>query len=156
MNNFSTQYYVLLLVCITSFSFGRIITVQKQLQQISVKIDSLQTQLNTPQIDTLYQVQATCYHAVAEQCDADYLCTASGLTINSTNTAYDHRYLAVSRDLLNTFPYGTEVIVSGTKIYDGVWRVADTMNKRFTNRIDFLVNPNMFVHKWNKVYLKKV
>lgn len=156
MNNFFNYFYFLLLVLITSFSFGRILTVQTQLQQISIKIDSLQTQLNTPQIDTLYQVQATCYHAVKEQCNDDYLCTASGLTINSTNTAYEHRYLAVSRDLLNIFPYGTEVYVSGTSFYDGIWKVADTMNKRFSNRIDFLINPDMFAHKWTRVYIKKI
>lgn len=156
MSNFSINFNCFILIIICGFSLERLVNLHNKVDRLSMQIDSLCTSMLSSKIDTLYQVQATCYNAVAEQCDADYLCTASGLTINSTNTAYDHRYLAVSRDLLNIFPYGTEVYVSGTSIYDGIWKVADTMNKRFSNRIDFLINPDMFKHKWTQVYIKKI
>lgn len=103
-----------------------------------------------------YLVTATVYHAVASQCDGDYLTTASGKKIKSTNEAYSHRYIAVSRDLRELFPYGCEVEVSGTGIYDGIYIVADTMNKRYTEYIDILINPGMPIGKWENVVIKKL
>ena len=103
-----------------------------------------------------YLVTATVYHAVAGQCDDDYLITASGRKIKSTYEAYDHRYIAVSRDLRELFPYGSKVEVIGTGIYDGVYTVADTMNKRYTEYIDILINPDMKQGKWNNVVIRKL
>lgn len=93
-------------------------------------------------------VMATCYHATKTQCNADYLTTADGTRIESTETAYNHRILAVSRDLLSTLPLGTLVAVeSPREEICGIWRVADKMNARHTNTIDFLLNPDMSVFK---------
>jgi 3D (Asp-Asp-Asp) domain-containing protein len=36
---------------------------------------------------------------------------------------------------------------------DGVWTIEDRMNKRWTNRIDFLVNKEMTGGKWTNVKL---
>lgn len=111
----------------------------------------------TPPIEHAeYLVTATVYHAVASQCDGDYLTTASGKKIKSTNEAYSHRYIAVSRDLRELFPYGCKVEVSGTAIYDGIYTVADTMNKRYTEYIDILINPGMLIGKWENVIIKKL
>lgn len=90
-------------------------------------------------------VTATCYHAVPEQTNSDCLTTASGKEICCTDSAYSHRYIAVSRDLLNDYPYGTIVTISGCEIeeYNGEWEVQDTMNARWTKKIDFLINPDM-------------
>jgi 3D (Asp-Asp-Asp) domain-containing protein len=96
------------------------------------------------------------YHAVEGQCDGDYLVTASGAKIKSTDSAYDHRYIAVSRDLLDVFPYGTKVEVSGCGELDGIWVVSDTMNKRYKGYIDLLINPDMRGGKWEGVRIKKV
>jgi 3D (Asp-Asp-Asp) domain-containing protein len=104
----------------------------------------------------VYVVTATVYHAVEGQCDESPLVTASGAKISSTDTAYDHRYLAVSRDLLDMFPYGTMVEVSGCGELDGVYTVADTMNKRYKGYIDLLINPDMKGGKWTGVRIKKV
>lgn len=101
-----------------------------------------------------YIVTATVYHAVEGQCDDTPLVTACGKNINPEDP-YGHRYLAVSRDLLDVFPYGTEVVVSGTGEYDGTWVVADTMNKRFSGYIDFLINEDMKGGKWDSVIIKK-
>lgn len=104
--------------------------------------------------EIVYIVTATVYHAVEGQCDDTPLVTACGKNINPEDP-YGHRYLAVSRDLLDVFPYGTEVVVSGTGEYDGTWVVADTMNKRFSGYIDFLINEDMKGGKWDGVRIKK-
>lgn len=104
----------------------------------------------------VYVVTATVYHAVPEQCDSDCLVTASGAKIKSAESAYEHRYLAVSRDLLDVFPYGTMVEVSGCGELDGVYCVVDTMAKRFKGYVDILINPDMRGGKWEGVRVKKV
>lgn len=106
--------------------------------------------LTKPSID----VVATVYHAVAEQCDDTPDLTACWLKINTEN-AFEHKYLAVSRDLLKFFPYGTKVLVEGTP-YDGIYLVADTMNKRFNRRIDILIDKSMVGGKFNNVKITKV
>lgn len=103
-----------------------------------------------------YLVTATVYHAVEAQCNADYLTTASGMKIKSTNEAYSHKYIAVSRDLRDLFPYGCKVEVTGTGVYDGIYTVADTMNKRYTEYIDILINPDMPIGKWENVVIKRI
>lgn len=104
----------------------------------------------------VYVVTATVYHAVEEQCDDSPLVTASGAKIASAESAYDHRYVAVSRDLLDVFPYGTKVEVSGCGKLDGVYTVEDTMNRRYKGYIDLLINPDMRGDKWEGVRIKKV
>lgn len=104
----------------------------------------------------IYVVTATVYHAVEGQCDENPLVTASGAKISSAESAYEHRYLAVSRDLLDVFPYGTMVEVSGCGELDGEWVVADTMNRRYKGYIDLLINPDMKGGKWTGVRIKKV
>ena len=104
----------------------------------------------------VYVVTATVYHAVPEQCDSDCLVTASGAKIASAESAYDHKYIAVSRDLLDVFPYGTKVEVSGCGELDGYWVVQDTMNRRYKGYIDLLINPDMRGGKWEGVRVRKV
>lgn len=104
----------------------------------------------------VYVVTATVYHATEEQCDDSPLVTASGAKISSVESAYDHRYLAVSRDLLDVFPYGTMVEVSGCGELDGVYMVADTMNRRYKGYIDLLINQDMKGGKWEGARIKKV
>lgn len=104
----------------------------------------------------VYVVTATVYHAVAEQCDDSPLVTASGARISSAESAYEHRYIAVSRDLLDVFPYGTMVEVSGCGELDGVYTVVDTLNKRYKGYIDILINPDMRGGKWEGARIRKV
>jgi 3D (Asp-Asp-Asp) domain-containing protein len=104
----------------------------------------------------VYVVTATVYHATRGQCDNTPLITASGAKIASADSAYDHRYIAISRDLLDVFPYGTMVEVSGCGELDGHWGVVDTMNRRYKGYIDLLINPDMKGGKWEGVRIKKV
>ena len=104
----------------------------------------------------IYVVTATVYHAVEGQCDDSPLITASGAKIASAESAYDHRYIAVSRDLLDAFPYGTMVEVSGCGELNGEYIVADTMNRRYKGYIDILINPDMKIGKWEGARITKV
>ena len=98
-------------------------------------------------------VTATIYHADPAQTDADYLTTASNKTINEADPQ-SHRWIAVSRDLeQHGFVFGAKVLVEGAGQLDGIWTVEDRMNKRWTKRIDFLVNKDVKGGKWNKVKL---
>mgnify|MGYP001182668942 FL=1 len=93
-------------------------------------------------------VTATIYHADPAQCNADYLTTASGKSINEANPQ-GHRWIAVSRDLeKHGFVFGAKVLVEGAGELDGIWTVEDRMNKRWTKRIDFLVNKSMKGGRW--------
>ena len=99
-------------------------------------------------------VTATIYHADPAQCNADYLTTASLKSINEANPQ-GHRWIAVSRDLeQHGFVFGSKVCVEGAGQLSGVWTVEDRMNKRWKNRIDFLVNKDVKGGKWNNVKIK--
>lgn len=89
-------------------------------------------------------LMATCYHATASQCNADFLTTADGTRIESTEQAYSHRIVAVSRDLKERLPFGTVIMVkSDNNLLNGAWEVHDVMNERYSNAVDFLFNPDM-------------
>lgn len=101
-------------------------------------------------------VTATCYNAVVEQCNNDVQHTATMFVLNLDNP-YSHRILAVSRDLESKgFGMNTKVLIYGTDKYDGIWIIRDRMAKRWTNKIDFLVNIDMFVSKWDNVKIERI
>lgn len=101
-------------------------------------------------------VTGTIYHADPAQCNADYLTTASMKKINSDNPA-GHRWIAVSRDLEKLgFTMGTRVKISGAGDLDGIWTIEDRMNKRWTMRIDFLVNKTRKYGKWHNIKMEKL
>jgi 3D (Asp-Asp-Asp) domain-containing protein len=102
-------------------------------------------------------VTATIYHAVPGQTDDTPFITASNKRINKDNPQ-GHRWIAVSRDLEKLgFTLGTKVCVEGAGEMDGDWTIEDRMNKRWTNKIDFLVNQDIKGGKWEnvKIYLQE-
>lgn len=99
-------------------------------------------------------VVCTVYNAVPEQCNEDPSHTAFMFKLDLDNP-YKHRIIAVSRDLLKKYPKGTQVVIKGTN-YDGVYTVMDKMNKRYTKRIDILINEDMPIGKWENVKLIKI
>ena len=74
---------------------------------------------------------ATVYHAVIEQTDSTPFVTASMKHINGASVCIE----GISRE------------------FDGDWTVQDRMNKRFTKRIDFLVNVGT-MGKWNNIKIE--
>ena len=98
-------------------------------------------------------VTATIYHATPGQTDDSPFITASNKRISPENPA-GHRWIAVSRDLEKLgFVFGVKVKVEGAGDLDGIWTIQDRMNKRYSKRIDFLVNKTRKGGKWNNVKL---
>jgi len=104
----------------------------------------------------MVSVVATIYHATPSQTDDTPFITASNRVINKDNPA-GHRWIAVSRDLEPLgFVFGAKVCVENAGDMDGIWTVQDRMNKRWTKRIDFLVNTDMKYGKWNEVSIRLI
>ena len=99
------------------------------------------------------KVHATVYNAVPEQTNSDPGHTAFMFELDLDNP-YKHKIIAVSRDLLKEYPKGTLVCVEGTA-YDGEYIVMDKMNKRYTNRIDLLINQEMQIGNWPNATIRK-
>jgi len=88
-------------------------------------------------IDT---VTVTTYAPISSQTDSSPLVTASGFKLSVKNPR-KHRVIAISRDLKHKLKFGQRVRLEGAGKYDGIYIVEDLMNKRFTKRIDILINP---------------
>ena len=96
-------------------------------------------------------VTATIYHATPEQTDSTPDTTASNKKIDMSNPL-KHRWIAVSRDLeAKGLTFGVKVCVTGAGDLDGIWTVQDRMNRRWSHRIDFLVNKDLKGGKWENV-----
>lgn len=108
----------------------------------------------TFQVNAQQKVHATVYNAVPEQTNSDPGHTAFMFELDLSNP-YKHKIIAVSRDLLKKYPKGTKVSVKGTS-YDGVYVVMDKMNKRYTNRIDILINEEMQIGNWPNATITKI
>jgi len=97
----------------------------------------------TPSLPS-YAVTLTAYNAVPEQTDSDPSVTASGAYSNPEIVA------ARSRDLADTLPFGTIIEIVGPSTPQnncgyhivepivGYRVIADSMNSRYTDRIDIL------------------
>ena len=94
-----------------------------------------------------YKVTVTTYNPTRAQTDSTPNITADGTRIN-IRKATEYRYVALSRDLLSRwggpFEYGDYVIIEGTDGWDGVYQVRDTMNPKWTNRVDILTTNSRF------------
>ena len=105
-----------------------------------------------------YEVTATMYYPVSSQCDSDPLVTA-GMYKIIPGKASKQKWIAMSRDMIarwgGEFHYGDYVKIEGAGHKDGVYRVVDTMNKRFKNRIDFLEDKGTKHYKFNNVKIWK-
>ena len=66
------------------------------------------------------------------------------------------KVIAVSRDLLNRFPIHSTVKISNAGKFSGVYRVEDVMNKRFTNKVDVLVNDRDNHYAFSNVTIQKI
>ena len=106
-----------------------------------------------PAVAQTATVTLTTYHAVASECDGDPLTTADGTKIIPRHVKSGRqRIVAVSRDLLPKFPYGTRIHIEG----HGTYTVADTLHRRFTKRIDILIPTGKKGTKKTGVKIKRV
>ncbi len=99
-----------------------------------------------------HSVRVTVYHAVEAQTDDSPDVLADGTRID-VSIAGSYRFCALSRDLLERwkgpYAYGDTIYVEGAGHLSGTWVVKDTMNKRFTNRVDLLVDVGTHPYSFN-------
>lgn len=103
-------------------------------------------------------VTATVYNPVKEQTDDSPLATADGSKIDLKKLKKKRiKWIAVSRDLLKDYEYGAKVkITSEYPSINGTYEVHDTMNKRFSNRIDILSAEKDSVGLYKEVKIETV
>jgi len=146
MNNIST----ILLLCLVSLKvthtpIKEVVTLKKEKRPISKEIS----------------VVATCYYAEVAQCDANPNETADGTIINP-DSASSYRIVALSRNLLKRWNgkigYGDSIeVVSGVpKNLKGKYIVRDCLNKRYKNRIDFLLTKDEPVDRYDDVKIIRI
>ena len=103
-----------------------------------------------------FDVTVTTYNPTRQQCDSTPNITADGTKINPKR-ATQYRYVALSRDLLSRwggpFDYGDYIVIEGTGKWDGVYQVRDTMNPKWTNRVDILTTNSRF--KYDNITMYK-
>lgn len=94
----------------------------------------------------IHVVTGTYYNAEVGQTDSRPLETADGSQIDRSKLRSGAlRWVALSRDLIDRhgghFSYGDSIYVYHPDVrLRGWWILRDTMNKRFKNRIDFLIH----------------
>ena len=102
-----------------------------------------------------FDVTVTTYNPTRSQTDSTPNQTADG-TIIKPWKATQYRYVALSRDLIarwgGPFEYGDYVVIEGTDGWDGVYQVRDTMNPKWTNRVDILTTDSIFKYTDVKMY----
>jgi len=105
-----------------------------------------------------HKIVVTMYHPVPDQTDDTPNITADG-TIIKIKRASEYRYVAVSRNMLvrngGFLRFGDYVWVDAGK-KSGVYQVKDTMNARFTNRIDILETPGVKPYKYDDASMRRI
>lgn len=102
------------------------------------------------------KVTVTKYNPVVSQCDDTPLITADNSKIDMHKLDSGKlKWIAVSRDLRKFFKYGSKVkINSKYKEINGIYWVHDTMNARYSNRIDILSPIGDSKGKWINVEIE--
>ena len=155
----SHNYFIMFMYLISVFSVTWY--ADKSMDKMHEQIMTLQEinyELKRQMNVTEFEVTVTMYNPTKGQCDSTPNITADGTRINPKR-ASSYRYIALSRDLLSRwggpFNYGDYVIIEGTGGQDGVYQVRDTMNPRFTKRVDILKSKGSRKFKYNSVKLYK-
>ena len=88
------------------------------------------------------KVIVTMYYPVYAQTDSTPNQLADGTKIDISK-ASEYRYVALSRDLLSRwggpYDYGDIILLEDVGKYSGLYKVKDTMNNKFRNRVDILL-----------------
>ena len=154
--NRETSYVVLfcaLCMFLLSLYFDNVMdSTWKENSYLKNKVSQLENGTNV----ISFNVTVTTYNPTKAQCDDTPNITADG-THFKTWKASSYRYVALSRDLLSRwggpFEYGDYIIIEGTGERDGVYQVRDTMNPKWTNRVDILTTNDRF--KYNNITMYK-
>lgn len=92
-----------------------------------------------------HMVTATAYTSTRSQTDSTPCIGATGRNLCRLH-ARGVRIVAVSRDLLRRYPYGSHLLIHGRR-----YLVADTMHPRWRNRIDLYFGyDRRAMYRWGK------
>lgn len=104
-------------------------------------------------------ITVTVYHPVKWQTDNTPNIVASGKKFD-VNRASDYKWLAISRDLHvrwgGMLDFGDLVFLDNAGKLTGWYYVEDTMNARFTKRVDVLMTPGSPLEKYTNASLKLI
>ena len=156
----SSHTYIILvsyIISISSITWYASTSMDRMHEEI-MSLQDINFELKKQMNMTEFEVTVTMYNPTRGQTDSTPNITADGTRINPRK-ASSYRYIALSRDLLSRwggpFNYGDYVIIEGTGKQDGVYQVKDTMNPRFTKRVDILKSTGSKRFKYNSVKLYK-
>lgn len=152
---------IIFFIIVSALMLAAIVIITIGLSRVVLKTPKpISSMMITPEPATLTTiVTTTMYNAVIGQCDADPLVTAGMYKIKLT-MASDHRWVALSRDLLTRwggkFNYGDKIQITNAGHKDGIYTIVDTMNKRFTNRMDILETVGTTLYKFENVKIERI
>ena len=155
--NLSVLLYVLPALIVTFYASNLMDESHEEIMSLKEQVWELQNNCDTQYTNKIsYKVTVTTYNPTKEQCDSTPNITADGTKIKPWR-ATDYRYVALSRDLLDRwggpFNYGDYIVIEGTDGWDGIYQVRDTMNPKWTNRVDILTTNSRF--KYDNITMYK-
>ena len=147
----------LMMVCLTWYCSDLMDEYHAKQIKLQERIFELEDNCGITSSNTIsYTVTVTTYNPTEAQCDSTPNITADGTKIKPWK-ASEYRYVALSRDLLSRwggpFNYGDWIVIEGTGSRDGVYQVRDTMNPKWTKRVDILTTNSRF--KFNNITMYK-
>ena len=146
--NFSLFLCILPALIVTYHASNLLDERHEEVMSLQEQVWELQNNCDTQYTNKIsYKVTVTTYNPTREQCDNTPNITADGTTIKPWR-ATDYRFVALSRDLISRwggpFEYGDYIVIEGTGKWDGIYQVRDTMNPKWTNRVDILTTNSKF------------
>ena len=155
--NLSILLYVLPALIVTYHASNLIDEVWEENRTLKEQVWELQNNCDTQYTNKIsYKVTVTTYNPTKSQTDSTPNELADGTKIKPWR-ATDYRYVALSRDLIarwgGPFEYGDYIVIEGTDGWDGIYQVRDTMNPKWSNRVDILTTNSRF--KYNNITMYK-
>ena len=155
--NLSILLYVLPALIVTYHASNLLDERHDEIMSLQEQVWELQNNCDTQYTNKIsYKVTVTTYNPTRSQTDSTPNELADGTKIKPWR-ATDYRYVALSRDLIarwgGPFEYGDYIVIEGTDGWDGIYQVRDTMNPKWTNRVDILTTNSRF--KYNNITMYK-
>ena len=155
--NLSILLYILPILMVTYHASNLIDEVWEENRTLKEQVWELQNNCDNQYTNKIsYKVTVTTYNPTRGQTDSTPNELADGTKIKPWR-ATDYRSVALSRDLIarwgGPFEYGDYIVIEGTDKWDGIYQVRDTMNPKWTNRVDILTTNSRF--KYNNIIMYK-
>ena len=147
----ATFVSIIPMLILTWYFSGMMDEYQEEKLRLQERVWSLEDDCGFTEADKIaFEVTVTTYNPTVKQCDSTPNITADGTKFH-TWKASSYRQVALSRDLLSRwggpFEYGDYIVIEGTGDKDGVYQVRDTMNPKWTNRVDILTTNSRFKYE---------